>query len=128
MECLQLVYILFFGIYQDVQILHKVLKVNLISPSLLDIVQFSYNVNFMFRTDSDDSKMDENDANELQGLYYGSDISQCMSVIPFLSITQSNAVVWRTTTELFPMFLESSEESWCKHHRKILRNLHKLPF
>lgn len=94
----------------------------------MGIVQFSYNINFMFWTDSnEESKKDKINVSELQRLDYGSDIPWCMSVIPFLSITQSNTVVWRATTKMFSVFLESCEGSQSKHHRRMLRNLRKLP-
>lgn len=59
----------------DVQSLHNILEIKLIQPFLLAIVQLSYDVNFMFQTNSnEDSKKDKNDANELQRLSYGFDI------------------------------------------------------
>lgn len=57
------------------QSLHKTLEIKLIHPFLLDIVQFLYNVNFVFWTDSnEESEKDKIDANELQRLYCSSDI------------------------------------------------------
>lgn len=51
------------------------------------------------------------------------------SVMSLLPIAQSNAVIWRKAVKIFPMcpILESSEGSWYKYHRRMLRNLYKVP-